>query len=294
MQPWHIALIVFVNAVWGFNFVAAKFGVTHFPPIFFSGLRFVMVFAVALPFMRLARGQMKLVAGAALTIGVLHYSLMFTGMHLADEVSPLTVVVQLYVPFTTLIAVVWLGEKVGVWRIGGLVLAFGGVLVLAYDPAVFSFLDAVLLVVMAALAMAVGTVFIKSLRGVGVIGLQAWIALVAAPGLFAISYVVEGGQWAALQSAGVAEWSSVAYSAIAATLIGHGIVYYLLRIYPVSVTTPYTLLTPLFGIVFLVWLLDDHLTWRMVLGGVLTLGGVAIISLRESRKRAQEKLNPTV
>ena len=180
------------------------------------------------------------------------------------------------------------------WRIGGLVLAFGGVLMLAYDPAVFSFIDALILVVLAALAMAVGTVFIKSIRGIGVIGLQAWIALVAAPGLFAVSYFLENGQWAALQSAGVAEWSSVAYSALAATLIGHGIVYYLLRLYPVSVTTPYTLLTPLFGIVFLVWLLDDQLTWRMVLGGMLTLGGVAIISLRESRKRAQEKLNPTV
>ena len=135
MKPWHIALVILANVFWGFNFVAAKHGVTHFPPIFFSGLRFVIVLAFALPFIRWVRGQMRYVVGSALMMGVLHYSLMFTAMRMADEVSTLAVVVQLFVPFSTVIAVIFLGERIGVWRIGGLVLAFGGVMVSPSTPA---------------------------------------------------------------------------------------------------------------------------------------------------------------
>ena len=65
----------------------------------------------------------------------------------------------------------------------------------------------------------------------------------------------------------------------AASLIGHGIVYYLLGRYPVSVTTPLMLLSPVLAVAFGVLLWGDVLTWKLVLGGVLTLAGIAVITL---------------
>jgi len=290
LKPWHIVLVIIANAVWGFNFVAAKHGVGHFPPIFFSSLRFVIVLAFAFPFIRWVRGQMRYVVGSALTMGVLHYSLMFTAMRMADEVSTLAVVVQLFVPFSTVIAVIFLGERIGAWRIGGLVLAFGGVMVIAFDPGVFNYIEAVGLAVIAALAAAVSTVFVRSMRDVGVFNLQAWMAIIAAPGLFIVSWFAESGQYESLFSADMLAWSSIAFSAIGASLIGHGIIYYLLRIYPVTVTMPYTLLTPVLGVIFAVIILGDELTGRILAGGLLTLGGVGLISLREARVRAKARL----
>jgi len=289
VTPFHIGLVLLANAVWGFNFVAAKYGVTHFPPIFFSGLRFVIVLAFAFPFIRYVRGQMRFVVGSALTMGVLHYSLMFTAMRLADEVSSLAVVVQMFVPFSTVIAVIFLGERIGVWRIGGLVLAFSGVMVIAFDPGVFSYIEAVVLAMIAALAASVSTVFVRMMRDVSVFNLQAWLAIISAPGLLAVSWIFESGQMEAVYSADVLAWSSIAFSAIGASLVGHGIVFFLLRHYPVTVTMPYMLLTPVLGVIFAVLILGDTLTTRILIGGFITLAGVGLISLREAHKRAQAR-----
>jgi O-acetylserine/cysteine efflux transporter len=184
---------------------------------------------------------MRYVVGSALMMGVLHYSLMFTAMRMADEVATLAVVVQLFVPFSTVIAVIFLGERIGVWRIGGLVLAFGGVMVIAFDPGVINYVEAVGMVVVAALAAAISTVFVRSMRDVGVFNLQAWMAVIAVPGLFLVSWIFEIDQSEAFFSADALAWSSIAFSAIGASLVGHGIVYYLLRRYPVTVTMPYML-----------------------------------------------------
>lgn len=289
MKAGHIVLVILANVVWGFNFVAAKHGVTHFPPIFFSALRFAIVLAFAIPFIRVVRGQMRYVVGSALMMGVLHYSLMFTAMRLADEVSTLAVVVQLFVPFSTVIAVIFLAERIGVWRIAGMVLAFAGVMVIAFDPGVFGYVEALVLAVIAALAAAISTVFVRSMRDVSVFNLQAWMAVISAPGLMLVSWIFESGQVEAFVTADALAWSSIAFSAIGASLVGHGIVYYLLRRYPVTVTMPYMLLTPVLGVAFAVLFLGDSLTLRIVLGGILTLGGVGLISLREARIRARKK-----
>ena len=73
----------------------------------------------------------------------------------------------------------------------------------------------------------------------------------------------------------------IAYTAIAANIISHGGWYYLQRIYPVSLVSTVLLLAPIFGVVMGVLILDETLSWRFVLGAVVTLAGiVAIITAR--------------
>ncbi|MEO0961393.1 MAG: DMT family transporter, partial [Pseudomonadota bacterium] len=76
-------------------------------------------------------------------------------------------------------------------------------------------------------------------------------------------------------------WGGIIYVAFASSLVGHAGIYWLLQRYEVSQTAPYTLLAPLFTVTFGVWLLGDLLTERMIIGGLITLAGVLIISLRE-------------
>ena len=60
-------------------------------------------------------------------------------------------------------------------------LAFGGVMVIGFDPIVFNHLDAILWVAGAAFVMAVATILMRQCPNLGVFRLQAWIALVALP-----------------------------------------------------------------------------------------------------------------
>ncbi|MDS4028368.1 MAG: EamA family transporter [Candidatus Contendobacter sp.] len=272
-------LALLANVAWAFNFIAGKAGVTHFQPLLFTALRFAVLLLALLPFLRWIPGRMRGVLSIALMQGMLHFTLIFLGLGASGDVSSVAIVAQLYVPFSALLAVVWLGETLDRRRLTGIASAFGGVLVIGFDPIVFQHLDALLLITAGAAAMAVATIQMRQLHGVSVFVLQAWIALCATPALALLSLLFEHGQWDAVRTATALELAAPVYSAIGASLIGHGIVYYLLGRYPVSATTPLMLLSPVLAVVFGVLLWGDVLTWKLVLGGILTLAGIAVITL---------------
>lgn len=283
MSPPDLLLALLANTAWAFNFIAGKAGVTHFPPLLFTTLRFGMVLLLLFPFLRWVPGQMRQVIQVGFVLGVLHFSLIFAGLAAAGDITSIAIAAQLYVPFSALLAVLVLGETMGWRHLLGIGAAFGGVLVIGFDPMVFLHLDALLLIIGAAMAMAVATIFMRQLQGVGVFTLQAWIALIATPCLLALSLLLETGQVAALHAATWLDFGAPVYSAVGASLVGHGIMYYLLGRYPVSVTAPFMLLTPVLAVGFGVTLWGDALTWKLVLGGTMTIAGVAIITVRAPR-----------
>ncbi len=121
--------------------------------------------------------------------------------------------------------------------------------------------------------MAIATIQMRRLQGVSVFVLQGWIGGVRYAQLWLLSLLFERGQWQALQTATWLELAAPLYSAIGASLVGHGIVYYLLGRYPVGVTTPLMLLSPVLAVAFGVLLWGDVLTWKLVGGRTADLGG---------------------
>jgi O-acetylserine/cysteine efflux transporter len=275
-----LLLALCANFAWAFNFIAGKAGVTYFPPLLFTSLRFGLLLLLLLPFLRWLPGRMVAVFQVAVLLGVLHFGLMFAGLAVSGDISSVAIATQLYVPFAALLAAWWLRERLNRQRLLGIGLAFSGVLVVGFDPIVLRHLDALVLITAAALVMALATIMMRRLPGIGVFNLQAWIALISFPCHALLSLLLESGQWQAIQSATWLEFAAPAYSAVGASLVGHSIVYYLLGRYPVSVTTPIMLLTPVLAVAFGVTLWGDTLTWKLLLGGAMTLAGVAIVQWR--------------
>jgi O-acetylserine/cysteine efflux transporter len=56
-----------------------------------------------------------------------------------------------------------------------------------------------------------------------------------------------------------------------------------MRRYSVNQVMPFTLLVPLFGVLSGVVFFGDQLSWPMIIGGVGTILGVAIITIRRPR-----------
>jgi O-acetylserine/cysteine efflux transporter len=280
MNPIDLALALLANTAWAFNFIAGKAGMEHFPPLLFTALRFSLLLILLLPFLRWIPGQMRGVIGLGFILGILHFGLIFAGLAAAGDVSSVAIAAQLYVPFSALLAVLLLRETLGWRRIVGIGCAFCGVLVIGFDPIVLRHPEALFFTVAAALVMAIATIIMRRLQGVGVFTLQAWIALIATPGMILLSLLLERNQLAVLRTATWLDYAMPVYSAIGASLVGHGIVYYLLGRYPVSVTAPLMLLTPLLAVIFGVIFWGDTLTWKLMLGGAMTLAGVAVITIR--------------
>lgn len=288
MAPIDLVVLFFVNLAWGFNYVAVKVGVTEFPPVFLAGVRFCLLALLLSPMLRVSRAALPAVVAVGLTSGLLHFGLLFVGMRLADDISSVAIAIQLGVPFATILSVVLLKETIRWRRIGGIVLAFAGVVLIGFDPRVFAYLDGLLLCVAAAFCMALGMIVMRRLRGVGVFTLQGWIGLLAGPPLLALSLVVEQGQGAALAAASPAAWAALAFTILGASLVGHAGNYWLLQRHPVSLIAPLTLLAPILGVVFGVTLLGDLLTPRILIGGTMTLAGVGIILWRDRAAAAAQ------
>jgi O-acetylserine/cysteine efflux transporter len=256
MRPAHVALALLINVVWGFTFVAAKAGVSVFPPIWFSGLRFVLIALLLAPWIRPLGPRFRTVLPVALLAGALHYSCMYAGLSLAGQVSSVSIAAQLGTPFSMLLAVVFLGERIRWRRTLGAILAFGGVVVFGFDPAAMDHTQGLLLVVLAAALMAAALVLMRRLEGVGVLELQGWIAVISAPPLLALSLLIEHGQLEATLDPSWIGMGAVAFTAVGASILGQG------------------------GVLFAVVIYGDRLSARFLIGGTLTLIGVTIITLR--------------
>lgn len=292
MSPRDILLALLVVALWGMNFAAAKIGLREFPPLFMMFLRFSAVAAILLPFVKVPRGRMGGIALLSVILGTVHFPLMFNGI-MGIDAATASVVAQLQVPFASLLAAVFFGDRLGWKRAFGMAVAFAGVAVIAGEPRLEGSLVSLAMIVAASFAFAGANVQIKRLGSVDGYALNAWMGLFAAPQLLALSLLLEDGQWAALTGAGLAGWGALAYIVVAATIVAYGLWYGLMRRNDVNQAVPYMLLVPVFGVLGGVAVLGESLTWTLVAGGLLTVAGVGIITMRRARVVNEKVANPT-
>ncbi|MFU8878148.1 MAG: DMT family transporter, partial [Wenzhouxiangellaceae bacterium] len=278
----HIAALLLTCLIWAGNFIASAIAVDDLPPITVTALRFGLVLALLFPFLRLPRqGQWLNLLAACWCMGALHFGLVFTALARSADVSSIAILMQIYVPFSTLMAVLILGERIG-WRTtSGIGLAFAGVLVVGLDPVVLAQLDVLLLVMCSAFFLALGTIFMRRVRGVGLFSFQAWNALLSLLPLALVAIWLEQ-PLPALAEAG---WNSpalpaIVYSALGASIIGHGTFYWLVQRHEINIVTPWLLLVPVLAVILGIAVRGDQPGPRLIAGGVLVVSGVLWVTLR--------------
>ncbi len=207
--------------------------------------------------------------------------------------SSVAIAGQLGVPFATLLSVIVLGERIRWRRSLGIALSFAGVGVLGFNPDVIESWQGLALIVLGAFFGAIGLVAIKRVRDLNALELQAWLSWGSLPVFLMMSYWLEDGQIESLHNIDLAGAGAVLYSALLASLFAHTAYFALVHRYPVSSVAPLTVLGPVFSVVFAILFLGDALDWRMVIGGVMTLTGVAVIVKREGKAAGTGSLGPT-
>ena len=279
MKPFDLFLAVVVMLIWGANFVVAKFGLAELPAILLMAMRFGAVALFLLPFVKVPRGRLKRIALLAVSLGTVHYAFMFTGMSRLDA-GTTAILTQLQVPFSALIAAILYGERLGWVRAAGMAVAFAGIAIIMGEPRLTTDIVAVGFVIFATLVWALANIQIKEMGPVDGFSLNAYLGLFAAPQLLITSLALESGHRQALAEA---DWTTVVlavlYLAVMVQIVSYAIWYRLLRLDPVTVVMPITLLCPVLGVLAGVVSLGEVLTWKAILGGAATLAGGAIIML---------------
>lgn len=279
MKPVDALLVVVVMALWGVNFVFGKWAVAELPPIFAIALRFSLVAALLLPFVRTPWADLKRIALLSLTLGCVHFSVFFTGVSGLDAGLG-AIVAQSQVPFATLLGAILYRDYPGWRRWTGMLLAFVGIWLAAGEPRMGGGAFYIGLCLAGSFAWAVANFQIKALSHVDGFALNAYMALFAVPMQLAVSFSIESGHWQKMQAASLHAWFGVVFMAVVISVCTYWIWYRMIRRYEVNLVMPYSLLVPVFGVLSGVTISGDPLGWRTVAGCLLTVAGVGIITIR--------------
>ena len=290
MKPIYLVMLLGITLAWGLHFSVIKATIEDVPPFAYVAARMGLVALLLTPFRRWQPGKMGRILTAGLCFGGLNYAFMFWGLKLTNA-SITAVVIESYVPIATLFSVVFLKETIGLPRVLGMTLALAGVLVIASGSS-----DATgsanlplgaALIVMAGTCEAAGAIFVKTLTGVPPLCLLSWFGTVGAVVVALLSFFFETGQVAAFALPGGRDvLVALAYSVLIASIFAHASYYYLLQHVPVSQVAPSGLIASLFAVLFGVVLLGEPLTGRFLIGGAMTLLGVGVVVLRQTKKGA--------
>lgn len=285
-------LLSLICFVWGLNLIVSRwvFISTDIEPFFYAGIRFGLIAVFLFPiFMQRWPDRLFHIFLISLCIGSAHFGLLFYGLANASASSS-AVVGQLGVPFSTILSVIFLQEKIR-WRRGlGIAMAFLGVMIISVDPASFSVSTGLLYIVASAFIGSVGGILMKQLGGLTGIRMQAWIGVMSFMPLLILSALTEGGeagiggQFMALFTGGWLVWAATLFAVLGVSIFGHGSFYMLIQRYDVSLLSPLTLMVPVWGVILGVVLLNEPFTTQFLIGGVVSLLGILIIALRPNKK----------
>ena len=287
MRARDFLILLLVCLAWGYSNVLSKIvvGQWHVPPLFFAAIRFAVVVLATLPWlwpMPRPRGR---VATIGLLMGAGNFALLFIGLQTASP-SSAAIVIQVGVPFTTLLSIVLLGERIHLRRGIGIALTLAGVVLVMWNLDGVALSAGLWFIVGAAFAGSLGAVMMKQVEDVAPLRFQAWVGLVSCLPLGIGSALFEQGQWASAIAVGWPFVAAVLFAALVVSVAAHTSYYALIRRYEANLLAPLTLMTPLATIAFGVALTGDHLDGRMVAGAALALLGVLVVAMRARPRTA--------
>ena len=289
MNSKQILLALIVPITWGLGFTLAKIGMEQFSALLIMSIRFGLAGLVLVWFTKPPWGHMREIFIVALIGSTIQYGLTYNGLKGIDA-STAAILVQLEGPILALMGTILLKEKLGLTRAFGMGLAFAGVFIIAGEPRLEGHIDSVLLLVAGSAVWAVAQIMISRLKGLSGITILAWVAIMATPQMLLASFIIEDGQWQAITTASLFDWSIIFYLAFIMTVLGYSVWYHLLSSVDVSKVSPFLMLLPITSIIAGMILLDEQFTKAMAIGGVMIMIGVASTLINWNWSKKQLKL----
>lgn len=279
------ALCLLVICFWALNFVAIKTIILELAPQTSLALRFCLASLLFLPFIKWPKKE-KLwkIFQISLFLSTIHQGLLFASFAYLSA-STIAVLLQSQVLFSVLMGVFFFKEKIG-WRmILGLIIGFLGLMVIFGTPQISESPTGFLLILLSAISLAFSYIKMKELHDVDSISYVGLINIFAVPFIVFSSLVFETDHMALFKQA---NWSIVIPSLLYQVIIinaCHALWQQLLAKNPVGSIVPFALLLPILGVAASIVFLKEPLEIELFIGGIITLLGVSIITIRRIKKQ---------
>ena len=282
MSTKHVVMAFSIVVLWGLNFVALKITVLSLTPIFLAGLRFFLISFPWIFFVKKPKVSNKQFFSLPITLGVLQYSLLYYGMSTGLSAGLSAVILQTQSFFTVIMSAFLIKEKFSLNEITGLIIGMLGVIILlTYNDGDFK-LEAIFIILAAAMSWGVANIQLKNLGNINMISFLIWISPLASILLFIISFILEFDSLLKIDfpNIEIKVFLSIFYTAYISTVIGFTMWQYLLNKYKSIQITTYGLLVPVTGSIFGYIILNEVLEIYQIISGIIIIIGLMVISLK--------------
>jgi len=284
-SPWRTPLeLTLLGAIWGASFMFMRVAAADFGPFPLVEVRLAFGALVLTPFLWRARAQFSPLLFLRIAgIAMMNATVPLTLFAWAAERAPAGIGAisnGMTVMFTALVAFMFFGERIGAWRLMGLVTGFVGVAILASGrTAGVSVAPAALAGTAASLCYGVGINLVRRYLTPYPPAAVAAAALTSGALLLA---PLAAANWPRHPLPAVS-WASALLLGVLCTGLAFVLYYRLVARIGAPRTSTVTYLIPLFGVIWAWLLLGEPLTVTMALAGALILAGVAL-SQQRTRK----------
>jgi drug/metabolite transporter (DMT)-like permease len=287
-QVWVALWTVYI--VWGSTYLGIELAGETIPGVFGAGVRFtivglimfgIVVWRLGRRALRVSRAELASAALVGLLLPGANAVLFVTEQHVPIGLTSLIIAsVPLWVLFLRLAV----GERPDRVATLGLLVGFAGIIVLLRPGGSSGSLLYLLLTVLAAISWALGSFLSPRLpvprNALVATGYETFVGglVLTAIGLATTSPGdLDPSTWSARSVFGLV------YLILAGSVVGYTAYAWLLANAPLGQVSTYAYVNPVVAIALGVIVLDEKLTWRIVLGALLILAAVAIVVRRESQ-----------
>lgn len=294
----HIGLLLLLAAIWGASFLFIKIGVSEMGPFTFAMLRVLIGSLILLIIILVSKQGLphdRRTWWLFAFMGVFNALIPFGLIAWGEQSIPsgLAAILNATMPlFTFILAAVFDRERITVGRILGLVVGFGGILIITLPQLTEGFVSSLwgeLAVIVAAASYAIATVFARrNLHHVKPIA--ASFGQIAMGCLFLIPFSLSERPWT-MQPSMTAIFALVTLGVLG-TALAYLIYYRLLQEGGATLASLVTFITPLFGVLYGFLFLGENMSWTSLAALVCILGSVLLIRSKPSTVNQPGDTNP--
>ena len=264
-----------VAAIWGINFVVSAVILRDLPPFLFTAIRFFLVAFPAVFFVSRPTSGWKPAVLMGIFIGCIQFGLMFWAIHLGMPAGLASLLIQFVTIFTLVLGVLVLKERPTRIQVIGVLLGLGGLAIIGLGRDGTAQLIPFFMMLIAALGWAAANITVRKSGEQSGLAISVWSALVPILPMLIASYLVDGPQ-VVHEALGTIDLQMILlflFASPVASLWGFAVWMNLLKKYPASTVSPWSLWTPPFGMlagVIILGQIPQPIEW--VGAGVVLLG----------------------
>ena len=236
-----------------------------------------VVFICLVPFFKFYIPEKKFIVpliGFSICFGVAVNMFLYLSINASSILAPITIGAQLSIPFGIILSSIFLNEKISYKKWLLIMTSFFGIVILAFDPKVVDEIIGSLLICGMAFFYGLSQVFSRYLKDLDIKYTNTIMSFTGFLILIILSSVFEGNAIQTITNISLESWFTVFYAGAIISLLGHLMMFYLYKFYPLDMVLPFYALFPVFGLILTFFIFGEIPSFITIIGGIIVITSV--------------------